>query len=278
MGSLVLSTASGRIVLDVATSPPSGDGVFVLSEYDGADPTGATYSQEALETALADAIAYGNGAILDLGGATNTWKFYPQKRYDTNSVGGGYNYPICILIAGVDGLTITGAAVDDRPTILMDAAPEVDGGDTRATRPTSSCGGASSSTSTTRPTARSAGSRSTGRRRPRWQPTIGGWRPMAGTFRTRARWSSSGRITSSFSPSTCKTSVVSLFIPTAIRLTSARLLSTAGPSPAPLPPCSPARPPSPCRTSRFAVLRRASRIMPMPAWTRSSMAATSTPR
>jgi hypothetical protein len=126
MPTLVLSTASGDLAIDSASAP--GDGVFVLSEYDGADPTGATYSQDALETALADAIAYGPGARLDLGGSTNTWKFYPQKRYDTNSVGGTYNYPVCILLKGVAGLTISGTAADNRPQIRMDAAPEIDGG------------------------------------------------------------------------------------------------------------------------------------------------------
>lgn len=136
MPSVTLTAGGQAFVITVEAlselPPVSGDGTYVLSEYAGADPTGVADSQDALEAALADAQAYAaaNGsATIDLGGSSNTWRFHPRKRYGRGSQDQTFNYPVCILLVSSDGITITGTASDNRPTILMDAAPEVDGVD-----------------------------------------------------------------------------------------------------------------------------------------------------
>lgn len=114
--------------------PPSGDGTYVLSTYDGADATGVTDSTTALYAALADAKAWAaaNGsATVDLGGSANTWRFHPTFQTDKDSKGRSLSYPACIFLVSVDNLTISGTASDNRPSIVLDAAPATPGGDPR---------------------------------------------------------------------------------------------------------------------------------------------------
>lgn len=138
MGSLLLSAGGNTyaITIDegVPEPPPTGSNTFYLADYDGADPTGVADSQDAFEECMADVQAYAtaNGsATLHLGGASNTWRLHPIKRNARGSQNQVFSYGVCMHLVSVSGITITGTSAADRPTLLIDAQPETEGGDPR---------------------------------------------------------------------------------------------------------------------------------------------------